>query len=925
MAFGKTKDKKTSQPPRPAPAVDAVGPAADRKLQQELEHVRAELEDARTEKNRQIELSRRDREEVQRLTREKSNADQKLKEAVEARVKAESAADEARRVSDLERTRYQEKMRALTEDVDRFVTVERERRIKSVDEEIAARRSKAEAAWRLEEAEAGARVSAAETRQMEALAEADRRLAEAAETLNRARVDAFELKNKAREDSETLRRATRDEADALTLKTRTALEKEITGERAKLQAESARRLEEATMLATRRISEAEKSALERARVSESVATERERLAADLLARAESRAADAHESLRRELQARATELELGRAALEQERLGIETARHKNERRSEALEHAHATIAAEQEDLALRAAALLADEVRLGPAAVERLERRVAELEARLATVRDHHLEAAAERDRLRGEIEMLDGAGAAGRTVEVERLRARVAALQTDLALHHDDASVEMLRRQIAILEPFRDEVHGLRQQNNDLQTSQDQCDRKIREIRREVERVQREKLRVEGELNESAKELESLRSRVEATSRLERDMETLRIERDHEAIQRQELQHRLDLWNKDAKRAGQEHYGVLAKLDDNPPQTGLATPTKAPSLKELVEIVRDYAARQNPCLFYERDTIRSFIAGLASADLTLLQGPSGTGKTSLPAVIGDAIGALVFRIPVQAGWRDNTDLLGYYNAFTRTFRASKFTESLYKAHLPDFVDRPVFIVLDECNLSQMEYYFADFLSELEDWRSEPEIRLLDVEAAGTAPAKMPDGKTLKLPRNVRYFGTANQDESTCGIADKTYDRAAVLMLEERGKRYTPTSNRSVRPITWASMTDHFTAAFERMKPAETIGPFITKIESAFMKEFSLGLGNRFEERFCQRFLPVFVAAGGLENDGLDHLVRTRLLRRLDRMRDPTLSAPIRRLREVIVGEWPFSKGHPRLSVEALDRISERLG
>ena len=108
------------------------------------------------------------------------------------------------------------------------------------------------------------------------------------------------------------------------------------------------------------------------------------------------------------------------------------------------------------------------------------------------------------------------------------------------------------------------------------------------------------------------------------------------------------------------------------------------------------------------------------MAGLAASRFTILQGLSGTGKTSLPKIFMEAIDGEKTVIPVESSWRDRNELLGYYNDFNRKFTAKEFTCQLYRAGMPYYNDTPFFIILDEMNLSRVEYYFADFLSVLED-------------------------------------------------------------------------------------------------------------------------------------------------------------------------------------------------------------
>ena len=144
---------------------------------------------------------------------------------------------------------------------------------------------------------------------------------------------------------------------------------------------------------------------------------------------------------------------------------------------------------------------------------------------------------------------------------------------------------------------------------------------------------------------------------------------------------------------------------------------------------DLTEFAQDlrYRIAQSPkekdkSLYYSDSDIRAFLGGIAMSKLHLLQGISGTGKTSLPIAFARALGqrgqANYKLIEVQAGWRDRQDLIGYYNSFESKFYETEFLTALYEAQCPKFQDQIYIIVLDEMNLSRPEQYFADFLSKL---------------------------------------------------------------------------------------------------------------------------------------------------------------------------------------------------------------
>ncbi len=207
------------------------------------------------------------------------------------------------------------------------------------------------------------------------------------------------------------------------------------------------------------------------------------------------------------------------------------------------------------------------------------------------------------------------------------------------------------------------------------------------------------------------------------------------------------------------------------------------------SLPAIVRFVVTYAANCRLHLTYREEEIADFIAGLGATRLTILQGMSGTGKTSLPKIAAEALMGNCEIIEVESSWRDKNELLGYYNEFSRTYTPRKFTQALYKAKLNP--DVPTFIVLDEMNLSRIEYYFSDFLSLMENEEDKRSIKLLNVKLYRVADHQktgylgLSDGHTMFIPANVWFIGTANRDESTFAISDKVYDRAHTMNFRRR--------------------------------------------------------------------------------------------------------------------------------------------
>jgi 5-methylcytosine-specific restriction endonuclease McrBC GTP-binding regulatory subunit McrB len=144
-------------------------------------------------------------------------------------------------------------------------------------------------------------------------------------------------------------------------------------------------------------------------------------------------------------------------------------------------------------------------------------------------------------------------------------------------------------------------------------------------------------------------------------------------------------------------------------------------------------------------LYYDVADIRRFVAGMGVGRLILLRGMSGTGKTSLAYAAGEFFGNPATVVPIQPMWKERSDIIGYFNEFTKRFNETTLLCKLYEA---GGSNQLYMTVLDEVNIARIEYYFAEFLSLLEI--PDPQKRLLDVVADSwdTDPKRLADGKLL---------------------------------------------------------------------------------------------------------------------------------------------------------------------------------
>ncbi|GGS05723.1 hypothetical protein [Deinococcus sedimenti] len=329
------------------------------------------------------------------------------------------------------------------------------------------------------------------------------------------------------------------------------------------------------------------------------------------------------------------------------------------------------------------------------------------------------------------------------------------------------------------------------------------------------------------------------------------------------------------------------------------------------------------ASDERQPLQYSLDTLRTFVAGLAMSRLHLLQGISGTGKTSLPLAFARATGGFSSLTEVQSGWRDKADLIGHFNAFERRFYEAEFLQALYKATLPRYRDIPVMLVLDEMNLSQTEHYFASILSILEN----PERQQLILMEAPVSPSprNLTDGRILDLPDNVWFIGTANHDESTKDFADKTYDRAHVMELPRHPAQVQPQRSPERAPLSFTALQGAFREAQRTHEAAadQAYTYLETELGGVLHDRFGLNWGNRLE-RQVRAFVPVMVAAGGTVAQATDHILASKVLRKIQNQFD-VRPDDLTELQHQLRKTWPRLGGQPEQSHRCLEQALRRLG
>ncbi|MDD5833109.1 MAG: hypothetical protein PUC98_06510 [Clostridiales bacterium] len=329
------------------------------------------------------------------------------------------------------------------------------------------------------------------------------------------------------------------------------------------------------------------------------------------------------------------------------------------------------------------------------------------------------------------------------------------------------------------------------------------------------------------------------------------------------------------------------------------------------SLQEFVKSYRLFAASQMK-LYYTEEIVRRFVAGMASSKILILEGISGTGKTSLPYSFSRFLGNPATIVPVQPSFRDRSELLGYFNEFSKRFNETEFLRALYEA---GYREDPSLIVLDEMNLARIEYYFAEMLSILEMPNKDEWVIDL-VPTAWPGDPQLLDGGKLHVSPNTWFVGTANSDDSTFTITDKVYDRAMPIELNERAAPF-ECELEPRRPVTCDHLRELFETAKDEHPISEATMANMVKVDSYLQTRFKLAFGNRIIKQMYD-FIPVYVACGGTELGGLDYILARKVLKKFESLNVTFVRDEIKGL--ITYLEKTFGKGAMHDSIEYLTRI-----
>ena len=323
-------------------------------------------------------------------------------------------------------------------------------------------------------------------------------------------------------------------------------------------------------------------------------------------------------------------------------------------------------------------------------------------------------------------------------------------------------------------------------------------------------------------------------------------------------------------------KEGESRFNRLAKVDEAMKSYKAPKTNDTITLAEFCTMFRNFSANQLK-LYYPEKIIKLFVASLASNKLIILQGISGTGKTSLAYAFGKFLNNDACISPVQPSWRDRSEVFGYFNEFTKRFNETDLLVKMYEA---TYQDRIFIGVLDEMNISRVEYYFAEMLSLLE--MPKEEYRILSVVPSGwdNDPKNMKEGKIV-IPPNMWYIGTINNDDSTFMITDKVYDRAMPINIDEKADPFDAPNTKPL-DVSYTHMRDLFLRAQADHKVSKEVLDKLGLVDKYIIEHFRIAFGNRIVKQLTE-FVPAYVACGATEVEGVDYVIANKILRKFDQL------------------------------------------
>lgn len=468
------------------------------------------------------------------------------------------------------------------------------------------------------------------------------------------------------------------------------------------------------------------------------------------------------------------------------------------------------------------------------------------------------------------------------TTQLEHLREAVSQLETrrDTLQREITRTLEMERKQA------QENNRTLLEDNRKLAK---QCDERRAELGLidDIEELEQQKSKLQSKVDDLSAQHSKISSEINAIDdHLKQAVQKAHAYAFDGAIASKLLQATSD-WESDTE---QTNFEGRARVVASLPRIELKGKALADA---LVADVQSYRA-------YDNNTILNFFILLTQNFLTVFSGEPGSGKTSICEILSYVLGLRSMHklpavaqsglwknpmaaqrfltVPVERGWTSKRDFIGYYNPLSKTFEStdSRRREAFAELHAENqrgFDDIAFVMLLDEANLSPMEYYWGDFMRICDNRTHIGEY----VSFGGEA--------TYSVPDTLRFLATINNDFTTENLSPRLLDRANIVKLPEQDVRFSKQPDeREEHPIvSWHAMKDYFGP--RTMENADEVNALLEDIYAGFKNQLGISVSMR-----TRLAIQDYVSAGAVVFTGetepayrtaIDFAVVQRLMPRID--------------------------------------------
>lgn len=301
------------------------------------------------------------------------------------------------------------------------------------------------------------------------------------------------------------------------------------------------------------------------------------------------------------------------------------------------------------------------------------------------------------------------------------------------------------------------------------------------------------------------------------------------------------------------------------------------------NIKELCNYLVSYVKQYRN---YNTNDILNMYICMTQGFLTVFSGLPGTGKTSICNIIGGSLGLTAFGeenslpdincsrfvpVSVEKGWSSKRDLIGYYNPLTQKY--DKSNRRLYDSLMILNEERdksafPYVVLLDEANLSPMEYYWADFMQVADKSDNSDSYINIGLE------------NDIYIPDTLRFVATINNDQTTETLSPRLLDRAWIIKLPDAEIK------EETVPQSEFILWDDLVSAFDAGADSHIRFELLLKQIFSLFRTYGMAVSPRIQlsiRRYICAAQDVMESVGGVEADyiALDYAVMQKLLPKIN--------------------------------------------